>query len=129
MYVRNKALLNELLRKARRNRYQLELLRAVNDFQVTSPQLLLSLKESDTAQKKNKASGVKHVREALEEFDEAWKRLKEVYERTPFLSYPENYVKDRYFHLWSRGEDLSCMIQVEKEYPILVRKWLEKNPK
>lgn len=86
MHVRDKALFNELLRKARRNRYELELLRAVNDFQLTSSNLLLSLKESDTAQKKNKAS------------------------------------EDRYFHLWSREEDLSCMIQVEKEYHILVRK-------
>jgi hypothetical protein len=65
------------------------------------------------------------VRLALIEFEQAWKNLQDVYKETRFLSYPEEYVKDRYFHLASQKEDLSWMINVEEQFHKLVRDWLQ----
>ena len=44
-----------------------------------------------------------------------------------FLSYPEDYIPDRYFHLASKSEDLSWMVEVDKKYHMLVRSWLDSN--
>ena len=71
--------------------------------------------------------GMKKVRQALNEFSHAWEKMKKIYGKTRFLSYPESYVKDRYFHLASQSENLSWMIKVEMQYHNLVRDWLEAN--
>jgi len=123
-YSKIKALLEDLSLKARRNRYHLELLSAINDFQATSPRLLLALQYCDTADKMKRARGLEKIHHALKEFDIVWEKLKKVYEKTRFISYPEGYVKDRYSHLASQNEDLSWMINVEKQYHKLVRDWL-----
>jgi hexosaminidase len=123
-HLRLKAQLEELLNNARRNRYHLELLSAINDFQVTSAHMLLALKECDRHERKRRAQGMEKVQAVLDEFDEAWKKLQEVYEQTRFLSYPEEYVPDRYFHMASRTEDLSWMIEVEELFHKNVRDWL-----
>jgi len=123
-YSKIKALLEDLSLKARRNRYHLELLSAINDFQSTSPRLLLALQYCDTADKMKRAQGLEKIFHALKEFDIVWEKLKKVYEKTRFISYPEGYVKDRYSHLASQNEDLSWMINVEKQYHKLVRDWL-----
>jgi len=124
-----KAQLITLENRARRNRYHLELLSAINDFQVTSAHLLLVLKECDTANKRKRAEGMRNVWQSLEGFEPAWRKLKEVYEETRFLSYPEGYIQDRYFHLASRKEDLSWMIDVEEQFHELVKDWLADNEK
>lgn len=124
-YVKVKMQLEELIRKARRNRYHLELLSAINDFQFTNARLLTALENCDSYDEGKRAQGIKEVRHILEEFDRTWEALKKVYEKTRFLSYPEDYVKDHYFHLASQSENSSWMIEVEKQYHKLVREWLE----
>jgi len=124
-YLRLKAQLAELMHKSRRNRYHLELLSAINDFQVTSAHMLLALRECDSSNKRRRAQGMDKVQSAFDEFDISWKKLQEVYEKTRFLSYPEEYVQDRYFHMASRTEDLSWMIEVEEQFHKNVRAWLE----
>ena len=124
-YPRLKLLLEELRKKARRNRYQLEFLYAINDFQVNNAMLLLALQSCDSSEKDERARGKREIRLVFDEFERTWKALKKVYEKTRFLFYPESYVKDRYFHLASQSEDLSWMIDVEKKYHKLVKDWLE----
>lgn len=124
MYLRLKVQLEELLHNSRRNRYHLELLSAINNFQVTSAHMLLALRECDTRDRRRRARGMEKVQAALDEFDNAWEKLQEVYGKTRFLSYPEEYVPDRYFHMASRTEDLSWMIEVENQFHKNVRDWL-----
>ncbi len=123
-YLRLKAQLAELMHKSRRNRYHLEIMSAINDFQVTSAHMLLVLKECDSSNEKKRSKGREKVQYVLVEFDIAWKKLQEVYEKTRFLSYPEEYVQDRYFHMASRTEDLSWMVEVEEQFHNKVRTWL-----
>lgn len=119
--------LAELSKKARRNRYCLEVLSAINDFQVTGAHLVLALKKCDVADKLQQKAGMESVRAALEEFAQVWANLQAVYAKTRFIAYPENYVSDRYFHIASQREDLSWMIQTEEKYHKLVLDWLEAN--
>ena len=119
--------LAELSKKAIRNRYHLEMLSAINDFQITAAQLLLALQKCDVADEIQQKAGVKTVHTALEEFDRRWAKLQVVYAKTRFITYPDNYVKDRYFHLASQREDLSWLIQAEEKYHKLVRNWLQAN--
>ncbi len=102
--------LRELQNLALRNLYHLELLAAINDFQVTSSRLLLALGLWDT-----EGSGAASlVREALQGFEKAWGELRQVYSITRFTAYPPDYVPDRYFHMASRTEDLEWMVEVER---------------
>ena len=126
-YPQIKKQLAQLLAKARRNRYHWQLFSAINDFQVTAPRLLLALKKCDVPDKSRQKTRMKSVRTALEEFNLAWENLKAVYARTRFIAYPENYVKDRYFHFASKREDLSFMIVVEQKYHELIKNWLKTN--
>jgi hypothetical protein len=41
------------------------------------------------------------------------------------ISYPANYVPDRYFHFASQREDLSWMIQAEEMYYEMIEEWLQ----
>jgi len=124
-YMRLKAQLEDLTKKARRNRYHLELLSAINDFQVTSAHMLLALRDCDTAYNAKQDRSFSGIPLVFERFDRAWEKLQKVYEKTRFISYPENYIKDRYFHLASQSEDLSWMINVEKQYHKLIRDWMK----
>jgi len=126
-YERLKLQLRDLYKKALRNRYHLKIHSAINDFQVTSAHLLLALKESDCSSTAARTSGYHNVERALESFKLAWENLKNIYAETRFLSYPEDYIPDRYFHLASKREDLSWMVGVEKKYHMLVRNWLDSN--
>ena len=124
-YMRLKAQLEDLTKKARRNRYHLELLSAINDFQVTSAHMLLALRDCDTAYNVKQDRSFSGIPLVFEEFDRAWEKLQKVYEKTRFIFYPENYIKDRYFHLASQSEDLSWMIKMEKQYHKLIRDWIK----
>jgi hypothetical protein len=126
-YLRLKAQLADLIHKSRRNRYHLEMLSAINDFQVTSAHMLLALRECDGSNKKRRAQGMDRVRRALHEFESAWKKLQGVYKKTRFLSYPKEYVQDRYFHMASRSEDLSWMVEVEEQFHKNVIAWLQQQ--
>jgi len=133
-YERTSRQLEDLLGKARRNRYHLELLSAVNDFQAMAPHLLLALKKADSAPKiagltaeTSRKEGRMEVERALDRFDGAWRKLRDVYSETRFIESPPGYVKDRYFHFASQREDLSWLVQVEEKFHEKVRTWLERE--
>ena len=119
--------LNELYNISRRNRYYWSISGALYNLQITAPKLLLALKESDSADKAQQSSGFEDVKKAMKEFQQAWKDLEEVYSQTRFISYPSNYVPDRYFHLASQREDLTWMIQPEELFFGMIEKWLNGN--
>jgi hexosaminidase len=117
--------LTEMSNVSRRNRYYWDLSLALYNFQITAPKLLLALKETDTAGK-NK-TGFETLKKAMKEFHQAWTDLQFIYSQTRFVSYPSNYVPDRYFHLASQREDLSWMIQAEELYFEMIEKWMESS--
>lgn len=108
-----------------RNRYYWELAMALYDLQITSPRLLLALKQCDSADKMQQNKGIEQVQLALQEFQQAWTHVKEVYGTTRFIAYPPGYVPDRYFHLASQREDLTWMIQAEEMVHVMVKQWLQ----
>jgi len=124
-YSKLSARLDELYRASRRNRYYWELSKALYDFQMTTPVLLMALKKSDTSDEESKITGLAEIGEAMKNFEEKWENLKRVYSKTRFISYPPNYVPDRYFHLASQREDLTWMIQAQE---IIISKILGKLP-
>ncbi len=119
--------LNTFYRSSERNRYHWEVLLAINDFQITAPHLLLALKQCDTPDKTQQKSGIGKVKNALNEFTHAWANLQNVYAKTRFIYYPENYVSDRYFHYASQREDLTWMIQPEELFHHMIEQWMGKN--
>jgi hypothetical protein len=121
--------LNNFYKSSKRNRYHWEVLMAINDFQITAPHLLLALKQCDTSDKSQQKSGIENVKNALNEFTQAWENLQKVYAKTRFIYYPENYVSDRYFHYASQREDLAWMIQPEELFHQMIRQWMEKTVK
>jgi len=126
-YPRLKEQLEGLRHKARRNRYHIELLSAINEFQVTSAHLLLALKECDMPDRTKQAQGMERVRNVLDAFDIAWNKLIVVYSRTRFPAYPEGYVRDRYFHMASRTEDLTWMIEVDLNFHKKIIDWMRSS--
>lgn len=117
--------LEDLRDQSKRNRYYWQLSIALHDLQVTAPQMLLALKQCDTADAKLRQKGIEAVRQALRNYDQAWSNLKQTYAETRFISYPANYVPDRYFHLASQREDLSWMVQADEKMHEQILKWLQ----
>jgi hypothetical protein len=126
-YQNASEMLNTFYRSSKRNRYHWELLIAINDFQITAPHLLLALKQCDTPDKNQQKSGMDKVRMALDEFNQVWTNLQNVYSRIRFINYPENYVPDRYFHYASQREDLTWMIQPEELLHQMIEQWMEQT--
>ncbi len=116
--------IKSLYNNSKRNRYHWEIISAINDFQITAPNLLLALKKCDTDDKVQLEKGIKEVNNAMDDFNKAWGNLQTVYVETRFISYPENYVPDRYFHFASQREDLSWMIQVEELFHQMIHDWI-----
>ncbi len=119
--------LEDLYKVSNRNRYHWKLFTGLNNFQISAPRLLLALEQCDVENKSKREAGYAEVKESLDDFDQAWVELKDVYGKTRFIAYPENYVADRYYHFASQREDLTWMIQVEELLYPLVNKWLEEN--
>ncbi len=117
--------LKELYLTSRRNQYHWEVFRALNDFQITAPRLMVALNQADVRSASKRERGIGEVRNALEEFETAWAHLKEVYSKSRFYAYPPDYVPDRYFHFASMQEDLSYLIMVEELLHEMVRDWME----
>ncbi|MEE9430618.1 MAG: family 20 glycosylhydrolase [Melioribacteraceae bacterium] len=115
--------LAELSKISIRNRYHWKVFSAVNDFQITAPKLLLALEQCDVKNKSDKEKGRAKVNIALNEFDKAWSKLKDVYAETRHIKYPDNYVADHYYHFASQRKDLTWMIQVEELLHELVKDW------
>ena len=116
--------LEDLYKVSIRNRYHWKLYSVLNNFQITAPKLLLSLKHCDVENKSKRKAGFDGVKKTLDEFDEAWENLTAVYAETRFIAYPDNYVPDRYFHFASQREDLTWMIQVEELLYPMVNQWV-----
>jgi hypothetical protein len=117
--------LNELYNTSKRNRYYWSLSMALYNLQITAPRLLFALKQCDSADKVQQGTGIENVQKAMKEFQQAWANLQSVYGETRFISYPANYVPDRYFHFASQREDLSWMIQAEEMYYGMIEEWLQ----
>lgn len=117
--------LNELENSSKRNRYYWRLSKAIYDFQITTPALLLALQQADNADKAKQKVGIQQVQKAMDHFHLIWNRLQNVYSETRFIAYPSNYLADRYFHLASQAEDLSWMIQAQEIYEGMIKKWME----
>ncbi len=92
-----------------------------------APHLLLALQTCDHDDESQQKSGFEQVRNVMVKFESAWAHLEAVFAKTRFISYPENYVPDRYFHYASQREDISFMKQAEDLYFEMIREWLENN--
>jgi hypothetical protein len=120
--------LDNLYNISKRNRYYWNLSSALYNLQFTAPEILLALKECDSADANQQKIGIENVKKAILNFKQVWMQLESVYGETRFVSYPANYIPDRYFQLASQGEDLTWMIQPEKLYFGMIEKWLQKQP-
>lgn len=118
--------LGNLYSASSRNRYYWRLSSALYNLQFTAPEILLALKDCDTADQKLQKKGMENVKKALSGFKQAWMELEAVYSETRFVSYPAGYIPDRYFQLASQSEDLTWMIQPEILYFGMIEKW-QKN--
>ena len=116
-------MLEELYQTSKRNRYFWELSLAMFNLQTTAPEILLALRDCDTADPEQKKAGLEKLKDARSDFDKRWDKLKTVYAKARFISYPSEYVPDRYFHIASQREDLSFMIQAEQLFFQMIDKW------
>jgi hypothetical protein len=117
--------LTELYNTSKRNRYYWSLSKALYDLQSNTPNILLALKECDSGDKVQQQSGFENVKRAMNDFQKVWTEVRSVYGQTRFVSYPANYIPDRYFHLASQREDLTWMIQAQEIYFGMIKKWLQ----
>jgi hexosaminidase len=116
---------DNLYSESSRNRYYWTLSSALYNLQFTAPKILLALKECDTPDTNRQKTGIENVKKAIMDFRQTWVELEAVYGQTRFVSYPANYIPDRYFHLASQGEDLTWMIQPEKLFIPMIEKWIQ----
>lgn len=119
--------LTGLFNVSKRNRYYWKLSLALYNLQSTIPYLLLALKESDSSDKAQQSSGLENVKKVMKDFRKTWNELESVYGETRFISYPPDYLPDRYFHLASQREDLTWMIQPEELFLGMIYKWLKSH--
>ncbi len=117
--------LTELYNTSKRNRYYWSLSKALYDLQSNTPNILLALKECDSGDKVQQQSGFENVKTAMNDFQKVWTEVRSVYGQTRFVSYPANYIPDRYFHLASQREDLTWMIQAQEIYFGMIEKWMQ----
>lgn len=110
---------------SKRNRYFWEVAATLSRLYSTAPKIILALKSCDTPNKAEQKAGIENLKKARAEFHEAWDEVELVYSKTRFISYPANYVPDRYFHSASQREDLTWMIQAEELYFEMIDKWME----
>ena len=116
--------LEDQINKSRRNRYYWRLSLSLYRLQSTIPDLLLALKESDSNERGLQRKGLSDVKTAMDNFTKCWNDVENVYAETRFISYPPDYIPDRYFHLASQREDLTWMIQPEELFIDMIQKWL-----
>ena len=117
--------LTDLYNTSKRNRYYWSLSKALYDLQSNTPNILLALKECDSGDKVQQQSGFENVKTAMNDFQKVWTEVRSVYGQTRFVSYPANYIPDRYFHLASQREDLTWMIQAQEIYFGMIEKWMQ----
>jgi hypothetical protein len=116
--------LEDQINNSKRNRYYWTLSLSLYRLQSTIPDLLLALHESDSNERGLQRKGREDVKIAVDKFQKCWKEVENVYGETRFISYPPDYIPDRYFHLASQREDLTWMIQPEELFIAMIQKWL-----
>jgi hexosaminidase len=116
--------LEDEINNSKRNRYYWTLSLSLYRLQSTIPDLLLALQESDSNEKGLQRKGREDVKIAMDKFQKCWKDVESVYGETRFISYPPDFIPDRYFHLASQKEDLTWMIQPEELFFGMLQKWL-----
>ena len=124
-YQETSKMLQYLHKSSKKNRYHWEIFKAINDFQIVASSLLIAIEQVDSKDKKIRSSGLENVKKSLLDFDTTWENLQSVYAKTRFISYPENYVQDRWYHYASQREDLTWMVQVEELFFPIVKDWLK----
>jgi len=115
--------LAELCNISKRNRYFWELSLALYNLQTTAPEVLLTLRDCDSADAEVRKAGMDKLQDAITGFWNRWNNVRTVYEKTRFIAYPQGYVPDRYFHVASQREDLSFMIQAEELFFKMIDDW------
>ncbi|MGN6494761.1 MAG: family 20 glycosylhydrolase [Agriterribacter sp.] len=94
-YGKTKILIAENIKLSRDNRFALELMNAINELQVYTPQLLLLLYEYDTATKTEKDKHKKQVLALVAKFSEYRNFYENVFSKTRFLSNPPDFILDQ----------------------------------
>lgn len=110
-YTAYMAELRELENTSTRNQYFWQLSAALYRFQCATPNLLLVLQKMDNGDISLQSNLLAN---AIQEIHSSFDYLCEVYSETRFISQPEGFVKDRYFHIASQREDLTWMIQAQE---------------
>ena len=123
-YEKTSDLIDRYEKTSIRNRYHWKVFRALNDFQVTAPKLLMALRQFDTEDHTDGLMDTSKIQNEVLEFDRAWENLKVVYAETRYIKYPDNHVPDRYFHFASQREDLTWMIQAEELFHQMISDWI-----
>jgi hexosaminidase len=111
-----------------RNRYYWRLSATLYKLQFSAPEILLALKSCDSADKTQQKHSIENLKETIRDFKQTWADLESVYDETRFVSYPANYIPDRYFHLASQSEDLTWMIQPEYLIIKMIDNWMPGKP-
>jgi len=126
-YQKIKSQIRATLQNARRNRFTLRLLNAINELQIQSAYLLLAIKAADSPEKSPLERAEKQIRKTLNQFIIAKKNLLSVYGETRFLKNPPDYLLDQnhHTHLANRSNDSSWMFLFEIPFCQQVRTWLE----
>ncbi len=114
--------LDKLYRQSSQNRAHWDIFRQLYDFQLSAPELWVALHEWDTAADKQQPS--RRIRILMDRFRKDWEALQDTYSKTRHLSYPADYLPDRYWQFASRREDHSWMILVEERMFQKLEQWL-----
>ncbi|MCP4625383.1 MAG: hypothetical protein GY850_17955, partial [bacterium] len=111
-YEKTKAILESLAKKAHRNQYHIEILTAANDFQITTAGILLAVGRCDVQPSGDARA---NLRKELENFEQAWSKLKTVYSKTRFIANPDGYVMDSHnTHIANQRPGLTWLIIPEE---------------
>jgi hypothetical protein len=110
-HEKTSTILKTLGKKAHRNRYHIEILTAINDFQITTARILLAVGECDV---KASIDTKANLRKELNNFEQAWSKLKTVYSKTRFIANPDSYLMDDVKHIANRRPGLTWLIIPEE---------------
>ena len=122
--------LQQTQRRAKRNRYTLDIYEQLNELQHFPVKLLLAIADWDkakTAADKQKAR--EHLTQVCDDFQPMRDRLERVYSRSRFLVQPDGFINESNYHnhIAAMTRNLDWMFFYEKPMVEEVKKWLEKK--
>jgi len=94
-YQQIKGKIAKATKLARRNYYSLALMNQINELQIYSSNLLLSLEKYDKASGADKASTKSDLLACVDSFDNIRKAYEDVFSETRFLKNPDGYILDQ----------------------------------